>query len=202
MWNGHQASQCPPPSPGLPNGFSPLPWLPKSSAAVPYHDGSVIRSPALMMQPFSQHPWAQNPLFTGVPFGLHTGYPPPSTRAPLSTPGGQGVSVCMDLHSSTGERQGADSNNSLSKAGSASRAKSCPFQGSFDIIRDYCLFRLAMESQPTEKQIRRESISFLRKRCPHQTVRDDCRSSRNGIARKGNMLLTKRLPSILKLRGR
>ena len=42
----------------------------------------------------SQHPWAQNPLFTGVPFGLHTGYPPPSTRAPLSTPGGQGVSVC------------------------------------------------------------------------------------------------------------
>ena len=94
MWNGHQASQCPPPSPGLPNGFSPLPWLPKSSAAVPYHDGSVIRSPALMMQPFSQHPWAQNPLFTGVPFGLHTGYPPPSTRAPLSTPGGQGVSVC------------------------------------------------------------------------------------------------------------
>ena len=43
-------------------------------------------------------------------------------------------------------------------------------------MRDYCLFRLQMESQPRARLIREESVSFLRGRCPELSVRDDCRT--------------------------
>ena len=162
----------------MPNVFSPSSLVHPSSLSLPFNAWN-----AYPPQPSNFIMTSTNqPRLTGAQVGVNTGYPHATSSVTLSTPSRQHVSLSSDFDFQFRNCQSGGLPRSISNVQQdillpeVSQKQSAPFKASLDVMRDYCLFRLQMESQPRARLIRQESVSFLRGRCPEQSVRDDCRT--------------------------